>query len=510
MSTSVYLVTFEILVSHGITEMVDGANEATNRKAELIQFNNYGYSREDSDAVVVGHYPDPNTADATGGFVGDNLSLICGGMDNLKPNRCYGYCYALGRSRIMARMEWPRCMAASLPIHRIGGSATLWISGGITTNILSTTEFVVAPDDKTKDGDVVSGYGPSIHNGLLGHCVIPADPAGIGTPMTALLVGGMTSHTTYNKSTYYKPIYRRPSNLTTRMSLPRTIIRTTTTTIVTPLTGTFTFDMANHVLSIHPEGPTVHRFGHTCGLVRLGPPHRDAGAGVFRQLTAAVVTGGRPANDIHGRTTRQLLTSLKTDRDYVTTRSTEFLVLTTGSDRGQLAWSTGPDFHHSATYRSAAVTAPDGTLVVTGGRNAEESVRSIFQMDCKRCPLVQCCQWTKVQQELTAPLSTHVALLVPDNFDIGKADNNGINQGASGAVNGTTGTGTFVAVSRQYNKICPLFVNQLWGTSRMSLLWPGALLLLLTATTVPSFWTFHRPVAADIATLRTSSYLTPE
>ncbi len=151
--------------------------------------------------------------------------------------------------------------------------------------------------------------------------------------------------------------------------------------------GTFLYNIGG-VLSVGPD-LNVPRYGHSCGLVKLG---QDGGQ-------AAIVTGGLPPS---GESWKNIL-------------STEVLLI---PDIKELEWSSGPDFPNAASFKSSAVSAPDGTLVVTGGSDKDASTSYIFQLDCTEGPTVQDCVWHKLKSELKASLTAHMTFLVPKDFAV--------------------------------------------------------------------------------------------
>ncbi len=84
----------------------------------------------------------------------------------------------------------------------------------------------------------------------------------------------------------------------------------------------------------------------------------------------------------------------------------------------ELKWSMGPKFPDKASFQSAAVSAPDGTFLVTGGQagQAGVSVPFIFRLECMKGPIIEHCIWNKFNQELSVAIASHVALIVSDSY----------------------------------------------------------------------------------------------
>ncbi len=163
-----------ILTTYGYS--IENDIRQANQEAELIQIN---LANEDDKAqhCHLGHYPELRTAHASGGFVDDQL-LVCGGsrsdMDPMKSS--HPLCFVLGNSRVMAYSEFPRGMAASLPI-----SDYLWITGGwnsLTQEITKSTERIIL--------GAKSESGPDLPFPLAGHCLFQLNKT------MALLTGGRT------------------------------------------------------------------------------------------------------------------------------------------------------------------------------------------------------------------------------------------------------------------------------------------------------------------------------
>ncbi len=316
-----------------------------------------------NNSYYLGSYPDKKTYSAIGGFLDHNNPLVCGGSIELLL--AHSLCYALDKSRIVSTMDKERLFAASLLILVDTEPNKLWVTGGETW--ISNFYRGLTPTGSTEyltmepGGDVIkSTPGPSIHNGIGGHCLLQLNET------TALLTGGMHINVSFTSS------------------------------------GTFFYNIEKQMLSVGPKIINP-RISHACGLVTLGPSKSN--------LKAAAITGGK-SSWIDGSVTQ----------------TTELLVVQQAGDGGTTfnpgdpAWSQGPDFPHVQCIGSASVTAPDGTLVVTGGYDSTAPTTIIVQLDCRSGLSIQDCHWNKLQIELPLALADHIALLVPEGLNFDRTD----------------------------------------------------------------------------------------
>ncbi len=306
-----------------------------NRKAELLQINSNKLAEEPNQAVI-GHFPDARSAYAAG-IILDNQPFVCGGSGVGENSEIHPLCYVLDKSRVIAFMEFPRSMSASLPILVDNEAKTLWITGGWTAekwnrkSITNTTEFV------SLDEEGSSSLGPVMPHGLAGHCLLQLNDT------FAILTGGLFEGQT-------------------------------------PSGGTLYYDIGGQTFSQGPKS-IVPRYGHSCGTVSLGQSGHQA----------AVIVGG------HQELTTEFLVPVKED----------------------LKWTPGPRFPHQASFHTAAISAPDGTLLVSGGQGVDgDSVAFIFKLICKaqEGPILELCAWRKLDLELDATLAGHVMMMVSNNY----------------------------------------------------------------------------------------------